>query len=108
MSHNRFQSVFEKPWGRSPEKRPKRQWGGILWTALKRTAMVMGFMVLLSALLSSLLIAVSMKDGKPSIGDQVVLYLPMQEGWNEHKEQSGLSYDLAGPKLTVRRLTPST
>ena len=104
MSHNRFQSVFEKPWGRSPEKRPKRQWGGILWTALKRTAMVMGFMVLLSALLSSLLIAVSMKDGKPSIGDQVVLYLPMQEGWNEHKEQSGLSYDLAGPKLTVRQI----
>ncbi len=104
MPLRQFTPLFKKPWNKRPEPKAKWRWRNVIWTATKRMAMAMGFMIIISALISVLLIGAATKESKPSIANKTVLYLPMKEGWLEHKSQGGFSFDLDGQKITVREI----
>lgn len=105
MPRRQFTPLFTKPWnGRRKKPSQKWRWRYVIWTAIKRTAMAIGFMVLLSALISTLMIGTIAKESQPSIGDKVVLFLPMKKGWVEHKSQNPFSFDVDGQNLAVRQI----
>ncbi len=80
----RHRSLFYKPAAPRP---PKKKWRVryVIWNALKRTCMLIGALVLLSATISIILSGMFLKDHTtPSVPDRFVLHLQLDEMLLEH------------------------
>lgn len=101
---NRFPSLFTTP--SKPKIRRKWRIHYVLWSALKRTAMAIGFLILFSALISGLMAGIIARESgvAPSLNDKVVLYLPLKDSWVEHEDQLSISQGLEGRHLPLRRV----
>ncbi|MCB9991070.1 MAG: signal peptide peptidase SppA [Rhodospirillales bacterium] len=105
MSNNRFRSrsLFGSP--KKPQ-RPHKKWRvkHVVVTALKRTCMAIGAMVLISSLLSLTFSSMLMKESEaPSLPDEMVLFLPLEEDIVEHEDLFA-SYGFSEKHLTIRKL----
>jgi protease-4 len=86
-------------------RKPKMKWKilPIVWRAAKRGAMVLGFMVILSSLLSGFILSTLLKsDHDPGLADQMVLVLDFQDGVIEMPQELSLSDPFAPVVPTAR------
>lgn len=86
--------------------KPKVKWAvlPVLWLAMKRTAMVVGFFVLFNIVLSLLLLPVVFKGAAPMLPDEMVLRLDFDGGIAELPQEAGFADPFSPPALTVREL----
>lgn len=80
----RHRPLFAAPLPREAAK-PKVKWRilPILWLALKRTCMVLGAVVLFSAVIGVLTTLTVVSPAAPSLPDEMVLYIDFDEGFRE-------------------------
>lgn len=83
-------------------KPPKKKWriGQIVKAAFKRMCMLIGFMVILSAVMGALTSSMFMGEAKaPSIPDETILFLPLQNTFVEHQDSSGFGLGDSFPAI---------
>lgn len=86
-------------------EKPRVKWAvlPILWMAMKRGAMVIGFAVMFSAFLSAMMFSSVMKEsGKILLPDQMVLVLEFEGGLNEIPPEASFSNPFAQNTITLR------
>lgn len=86
-------------------EKPKVKWAilPILWMAMKRGAMVIGFAVIFSAFMSAMMLGSIMKDsGKILLPDQMVLVLELEGGFNEIPPEATLANPFSQNTITLR------
>ncbi len=87
-------------------RKPKMKWKmmPIIWRAAKRGAMVVGFMVILSTLFSSLILGslIGGEEKHPDLADQMVLVLDFQDGVAEQPIEPTFADPFATPIPTIR------
>ena len=86
--------------------KPKIEWKvlPIVWLALKRMAMVVGFFVLLQLFFIFFVVvpAAVVGGGEEPLPDEMVLYLPIDGGLNEVNVAQGFADAFEDPPLTLR------
>lgn len=96
----RNQSLFSKP---AYPKRPKHKWRvmGFLGRAFKRMLMVIGFFVLMGAVIGTFSSSLLFRDAKvPSLPEKTILFMPLKETFVEHK--NALGYALGDKVPAIR------
>jgi protease IV len=86
-------------------EKPKVKWSVplILWMALKRGAMALGFLVIFAAIWGSLVFSTLVKDNnKVILPDEMVLVLEFQGGFNEIPPEASLANPFATDTITLR------
>lgn len=103
---HRPKKLFSTPIPKVIEK-PKVRWkfGKILWMALKRTCMVLGFMVLFSALIGLWTTAQIVNDIAAPLPQDMVLYLELDGGLSELPQEPTLSQPIVDGTRTLRNFT---
>ena len=89
-----------------PKRPPEPAWKkalGVLWAALKRTCMVIGAVVLLSALISAIISARIAGEIAPDLPDEMVLVMDLEDGFDEVPPLPGLAEPLAPAHPTLRQ-----
>jgi len=99
----RHRPLFERP--AVPES-DKKRWVvlPVLWSAAKRTAMVLGFVVFLSALFSFLVIGRAVEKSAPTLPREGVLFIQFEDGLFDLAPQGGLADAFGKPSLTTRQI----
>ncbi|MGB0720088.1 MAG: signal peptide peptidase SppA [Bdellovibrionales bacterium] len=85
---------------------PKIKWVvlPIIWLALKRTAMVLGFFVLFQVLLLILVLPAALQNVAPVFPDQSVLFLKLDDTIEEVKSDSGFAGSFGDSLPTVHEI----
>lgn len=99
--------LFSKP--AAPQgTEDKRRWVilPVVWAAAKRMAMVLGFMVLLSSLLSFTILSTALKDTSPDIPREGALYIEFEDGLFDQTPGAlaSLADPFAPPPVTLREM----
>jgi len=108
MSNNRWRqhrSLFSKSF--SPVKREKRRkWVVIsaLWKLVKRTAMVVGFTVLLSSVLMGIFLERVINNEVQMVPDQAVLHIEMHDTIVDRTPNMGLSGSFLSSSISLQEL----
>ncbi|MBX2834483.1 MAG: signal peptide peptidase SppA [Micavibrio sp.] len=78
----------------------------VIWTGLKRFAMVLGFFFMVNLLMITIAIGPIMNGAQgdaPTLSDKAVLYLPLKGGFTETEEGGGLFDPFADQPMTISR-----
>lgn len=96
-------SLFSSPVPKNVRK-PKMKWRllPIMWTALKRSAMLLGFMIIISMLISLYTVTKLTNTAKVVMPDEMVLLLDFKDGIRETHADASLTDPFAGDDLTLR------
>lgn len=99
----RQRALFTQP---PKPKPPKKKWriAGFLWKALKRTCMVLGAFILMGAISGAILSNLALQKTAAPLPDEIVLYLPLEDGFSEHSNQQS-PYGFTDQNLTAREVT---
>ena len=101
-NRHRFTPLFSAPSRKTQKTRKKWRLRYIIWSAIKRTCMLIGAFVLFGSLMGAIISGLAMKDvAAPLLPDEMVLYLPIESVVLEHKDQLG-PYDFSDKSLTIR------
>ncbi len=108
MSKNKYsqhRSLFSKPAPAVPSA-PKRKWVvlPVMWKAAKRTAMVLGFMVLLSSLVSVCFLGSVIGDAVPYVPSKAALYIEFEGNLVDNAPNSGFVGPFSPPAQTLRQV----
>ena len=90
----------------APKRAQEPKWKkalGVLWAALKRTCMVIGAIVLLSAVISAIISARIAGQVVPDLPDEMVLVMDLEDGFDEVPSLPGFAEPLAPAKPTLRQ-----
>jgi len=99
--YKKSRSLFAHPAPKVPEKRSwLRNAGAVLWRALKSACLLIGAMVLLSALISAVTFA-RLSAAPPALPDEMVLYLELEDGLFEIPEGPDFSAPFAPSAPTL-------
>ena len=96
--------LFSSPVPKAVAK-PKVKWKvlPILWLALKRGAMVLGFMIMFSSLVSLILLSAASSGSAPkALPSEMVLVLNFEGGIDEVPPAPTLANPIVSPSLTIR------
>ncbi|MAE52082.1 MAG: signal peptide peptidase SppA [Micavibrio sp.] len=85
-------------------ERPAIKWKvlPIVWLALKRGAMVLGFLVLFSMIISSITLGTMMNRAAAPLPDNMVLVLEFEGGLNEIRPPASLANPFGTKEMTLR------
>ncbi|MFP4314153.1 MAG: S49 family peptidase, partial [Alphaproteobacteria bacterium] len=97
-------SLFASPVPKAVEK-PKVKWRvlPIMWMALKRGAMLLGFMLILSSMISLFTLGALVDKQKPVMPDRSALYIDFKEPIAEIPEDPSLSVPFPMEQPTLRQ-----
>ncbi len=76
----------------------------VLWSALKRTAMVLGFVMLFQIVVAITVLPVFFQSGLPSLPREMVLFHTFEGNVQEIPNEASLRDPFAAPELTVREI----
>lgn len=99
-------SLFYKPPQPKKANIRKKRWniGAIVWGALKRTCMVIGAVVLFSALLSFVTLFSAMKSSAPDLPKDMILVLKLDQGIVEKADEASFADLFPMSRPTIRQL----
>ena len=86
--------------------KPKIRWKAfpVIWEALKRAAMALGFLVLLQLVIVLLVVPVFFPKGAPPLPREMVLYLTLDDAIAETPKDVSFADPFAPPALTARQV----
>ncbi|MFN3701424.1 MAG: signal peptide peptidase SppA [Alphaproteobacteria bacterium] len=95
--------LFASPVPKNVEK-PKIKWKvlPVVWQAMKRGAMVLGFLVLFSSFISMMILGAALQEKQVELPDQMVLVLDLKNGFREIPLQATLTNPFVTEELTLR------
>lgn len=98
--------VFSMP---KPPEKPKGKWVILpyMWAGAKRMAMVLGFMVLLSSLISVYTLAALSPQGAAGLPENIVLVLPFDQDLADVPADAGFTGSFAPPPPSVYQIVES-
>lgn len=100
-----FYRPRKKPDAEKKEISKKRwNWPSIIWKAVKRTCMVIGGMVLFSAILSTVLIASVGKKTAPPLPQKMVLLLTLDDGIADKPDELSFGEFLPSNRPSIRQV----
>ena len=109
MSHKPFRThrpLYARPTPQAPEPKIKWKLLPILWLALKRIAMSLGFLVLLNIILAIIIMPAlfANKDAAPTLPDEMVLFLKFEDGFLETPAPITFADPFAADHPTIRNI----
>lgn len=95
--------LFSSPVPKTVQK-PKVKWKilPILWLGLKRSAMLLGFMIMFSSLISVYTLSFVVNQKKPVMPEKTALFIDFKEAISEIPEDASLSVPFPSDQLTLR------
>lgn len=100
-------SLFYQPPGPKKTEIRKKRWnaGSIIWNAVKRTCMVIGAMVLFSALLTFITLVTAVSKTAPALPKDMVLVLKLEQGIAEKQDEASFGDFFPAARPTIRQIT---
>lgn len=107
MSKNKWsqhRSLFSKP---AQSETPKRKWVvlPVIWSAAKRTAMVLGFLMLFSSIVSLIVLSTVLDGaGAPKVPSKAALYIELDGNVIDNSPDAGFGGPFSDPSVTLREI----